>query len=593
VLKPSRFIAFLALFLVAALALTACAAGQPAAPSSSAPAQEAAPAAKAAQTPEAEAAPAAAADKQIVYALYQEPEILNPYIATQTAAGEVSSFIVEGLLSVDPDGNRFPVLAKEVPTIANGLVSEDGLTVKYNLLEGVTWSDGEPFTCDDVLFTYEAITDPASGAVSTTGYDKIASVTCDSDTEVTVQYAEFYAPYLSLFGAIMPRHATGPTADMQNWDYNWNLVGTGPFVQKEWKNGDHITLVANPNYRDYPDKPKVHQVIVRIIPSREVGKALITSGEIDILWDLTEADVPEFEQNPNVVVNKKSSPGTERLLLNLADPTLDATDDPLGNPHPILGDLRVRQAIQYGIDKQFLVDELLFGATTVGVSELSIGWAKCDIPTSEYSPEKAMSLLDEAGWIDQDGNGIRECHGCKNAEEGTPLRLKLQTTTGNQLREEAEQLLIEMMRKIGLEFYIENVPSSELFGSWSSGAFRKHGHFDVLMYTTSDGIDPQSQMFGYFHSSRMPTEANAGTGFNYSRWINHTSDAAIEAAGATPDEGERKAQYQIACEQIAHDLPHIYLYDRSDVHLSRANIVNFNVNPWANQTWNAADWDIQ
>ncbi|MBI3957468.1 MAG: peptide ABC transporter substrate-binding protein [Chloroflexi bacterium] len=579
------------LLLAAALVLVACPAAQPAAPSS-APAQAAAPAAEATKAPAAETAPAAK-DKQIIFALYQEPEILNPFIATQTAAGEASTFIVEGLLGVDPGGNRYPQLAQEVPSIANGLVSEDGLTVKYNLLEDVVWSDGEPFTCDDVLFTFEAITDPASGAVSTTGYNKIASVTCDSDHAVTIQFSEFYAPYLALFGAIMPRHATGPTAEMQNWEYNWNLVGTGPFMQKEWVNGDHITLVANPNYRDYPDKPKVQQVIVRIIPSREVGKALITSGEIDILWDLTEADVPEFEANPNVVVNKKSSPGTERLVLNLADPTLDATDDPLNNPHPILGDALVRKAIDAGIDKQFLVDELLFGATTVGVSELSIGWAKCDIPTAEYSPETAMSLLEEAGWTDADGNGIRECNGCKYAEPGTPLRLKLQTTTGNQLREETEQLIIEMMRDIGLEFYIENVPSSELFGSWSSGAFRKRGNYDVLMYTTSDGIDPQSQMLGYFHSSQMPLESNGGAGFNYSRWVNAAADAAIEAAGATPDEAERKAQYQIACEQIAAELPHIYLYDRSDVHLSRLHVVNFEVNPWGNQTWNAEEWDIQ
>lgn len=592
-LKQSRSITRFVLLLVAALVLAACPAAQPAAPSSSAPAQEAAPAAEATKEPAAEAAPAAAADKQIIFALYQEPEILNPYIATQTAAGEVGTFIVEGLLGVDPDGNRYPVLAQEVPTVANGLVSADGRTVKYNLKEGVLWSDGEPFTCDDVLFTYEAVIDPASGAVSTTGYDKIESVTCDSDYAVTIQFSEFYAPYLALFGDILPRHATGETADMQNWEYNWNPVGTGPYMQKEWVNGDHITLVANPNYRDYPEKPVVQQIIVRIIPSREVGKALITSGEIDILWDLTEADVPEFEANPSVVVNKKSSPGTERLVINLADPALDATDDPIGNPHPILGDVLVRKAIDAGIDKQFLVDELLFGATTVGVSELSIGWAKCDIPTSEYSPETAMALLEEAGWTDGDGDGVRECNGCKYAEAGTPLRLKLQTTTGNQLREEAEQLIIEMMREIGLEFYIENVPSSELFGSWSSGAFRKHGQYDVLMYTTSDGLDPQSQMFGYFHSSQMPLEANGGTGFNYSRWVNAAADAAIEAAGATPDEAERKAQYQIACEQIAEELPHVYLYDRSDVHLSRSNVVNFEVNPWGNQTWNAEEWDIQ
>lgn len=113
------------------------------------------------------------------------------------------------------------------------------------------------------------------------------------------------------------------------------------------------------------------------------------------------------------------------------------------------------------------------------------------------------------------------------------------------------------------------------------------------MYTTSDGIDPQSQMDGYFHSAKMPTEANAGTGFNYSRWVNETSDAAITAAGASPDTVLRKESYQISCEQIANDLPHIYLYNRSDIHLSRVNVMGFDVNPWGNQSWNAAEWDIE
>jgi len=531
------------------------------------------------------------AEKQIIFALYQEPELLNPYIATQTAAGEANSFIIEGLLNVDPDGNRFPVLAQEVPSIENGLVSEDGLIVTYNLAEGIVWSDGEPFTCDDVLFTYEAVTNPESGAVSTTGYDQIASVECTDELTAVVTFDEFYAPFLALFSAIMPRHATGDPVDMVNWEYNRMPIGTGPFTLAGWDSGDQLRMEANENYRDYPDKPLVDRVIIRIIESREVGKALITSGEIDILWDLTEADTPDFADNPSVVANITSGAGTERLLLNLADPALDATDDPINNPHPLLGDLRVRQALQFGTDKQLLVDELLFGATTVGVSELSIGWAKCDIATAEYDPEQAKALLDEAGFTDEDGDGVRECNGCELAEEGTPLRLKYQTTTGNQLREESQQLVIEMMKAIGVEFYIENVPSDELFGSWANGAFRKHGNFDILMYTTSDSIDPQSQMFGYFHSSQIPLETNGGTGFNYSRWINADADAALEAAGATPNEAERVAQYQIACEAIDAELPHIYLYDRSEVHLSRSNILNFQVNTWNNQTWNAADWD--
>lgn len=543
----------------------------------------------------AEAAPAAAAEttgpKTIIFGLYQEPEILNAFIRTQTAADDVAALSEEGLLDVDPDGNFYPVLAKEVPSVENGLVSEDGLTVTYNLREDVKWSDGEPFTCDDVVFTWETVSNPNSGAVASTGYTDMESVTCEGDYKVIVKYRQFYAPFLTRFDAILPRHATGEPENMVDWEYNWKPIGTGPFVLQEWVTGDRMVYVKNENYRGYPDAPLVDQVIIRIIPSREVGKALITSGEIDILWDLTEADVPEFESNPDIVVHGTPGPGTERLVLNLADPTLDGTDDPLNNPHPILGDLRVRQAIQYGIDKQLLVDELLFGATTVGVSELSLAWAKCDIAPSEYNVERANALLDEAGFIDEDGDGVRECHGCMYAEEGTPMRLKFQTTSGNQLREETQQLILEMMDEIGVEFFIENVPSAELFGSWDAGAFRKHGQFDIVMYTTNDGIDPHEQMFGYFHSSQMATAANGGLGFNYSRWVNEEADAALETAGSTPDTEVRRAAYQRVCELVDADLPHIYLYDRAEIHLTRANIQGFRVNPWSSQMWNVAEWD--
>ena len=553
---------------------------------------------------------------QIIYALYQEPQILNPYIYTQVAAGEAAQPVIEGLLGVDPDGNFYPELAKEVPSIENGLVSEDGLQVTYNLKEGVVWSDGKPFTCDDILFTFRAIIHPASGAVSTTGYDKITppediakmiedpeaeieanpsdggGLVCVDDTTVQVNFAEFYAPYLTLFGSIMPRHATGDPAEMQKWVYNWHPVGTGPFKIQEWVSGDHITYVANENYRDYPQKPAIDKLIVRIIPSREVGKALIRTGEIDVLWDLSEADVPEFESEADIVVNARPGPGTERLVLNLADPELDATADPLNNPHWALGDIRVRKAIEAAIDKEFLNEVLLFGLAKVGTNELNNGWAKVELPESSFSLDDAAALLEEAGWIDEDGDGVRECHGCLHAEEGRPLTLKIQTTTGNKLREETEQVLLEMLGEVGIELFIENVPSAVLFGSWASGAFRKHGQFDILMYTTSDGVDPQEQIFGYFHSSSIPLEANGGAGFNYSRWINEEADALIEQAGATPDLEKRKELYRQVMEIISGELPHIYLYDRGGIQLSRTRVQGVNENPWGNLTWNIADWSV-
>ena len=532
--------------------------------------------------------------KQVIIALYQEPQILNPYIATQTASGEVYSGIIEGLVETDADGNYYPVLAKEIPTVENGGVVLEGdvLQVTYNLLEGVLWSTGQPFTCDDVVFTWEAVMHPESGAVTTSNFVNITSVECPDDYTAVVTYEPFFAPYIETFESILPRHATGDPVEMQGWVFNWSPVGTGPFKMQEWVPGDHITMVKNENYRDYPDKPYLDKVVVRITPSREVGMAMIQTGEVDFLWDLIEGVVPDLEGKEGVVLNITAGLGSERLVLNLADPALDAPDDPLNNPHPLLGDLRVRKAIEAAINKDEINEILLFGAATVGTKEYNIGWASegCDIPPSVYDPTAAMALLDEAGFTDEDGDGVRECHGCLYANEGDPLRLKIQTTTGNKLREQAEQLIIEYMAEVGIDMYIENVPSSVLFGSWASGAFRKHGQYDVLMYTTNGGTDPHSQMDGYFGTDKMPTEANEGSGYNYSRWVNPADDQ-LKAGGLSPDINERKALYCEVMMAIAEELPHIYLYDRGEIHATREGLVGYQPNPWQYQTWNIGEWD--
>ena len=529
----------------------------------------------------------------ITFALYQEPETLNPYIATQTASSEVEVFVVEGFLGRSPEGEYTPRLATEVPSRQNGGVSADGRTITYHLKPGLKWSDGQPVTCEDVRFTWQAIVHPQSGAVSTTGYREIDGVDCPSPATAVIRYKTFYAPFLSRFTAIMPKHATGDPAEMPRWAYNRKLVGTGPFTMLEWVSGDHITLIPNRYYRQ-AGRPRLDGVIVRITPSREVGKQLIKTGEVDVLWDLTEADVPELRTASGVVVSSEPSPYAERLVVNFADPALDGPlpDAVEKNPHPILGDPRVREAIELGINKKEIIDKLLFGLADMGTNELHIGWAKCATRPSEYDPARARQLLDQAGWK-LGADGIRVAQGAKYAKDGTRLRLKLQTTTGNKLREQVEQLLIDYMKQIGLEFFIENVPSPVLFGSWASGAFRKHGHFDVVMYTTNPDVDPQSQMEGYFASWSMPSAANNGAGFNYARWASKTADDAIKLAGSSPDLTVRKKAYCTAVNEIVKDRPHIYLYSRNNIHAYRDRLVGWVGNVWDNLGWNAEDWSLR
>jgi len=530
----------------------------------------------------------------ITFALYQEPELLNRYIGTQTSLSEVTIFTVEGLVDYNDKGEYFPRLATEVPTRQNGGVSADGKSITYHLRDGLKWSDGQPVTCEDVKFTWQAVSNPKSGAAYTSGFRDIDRVECPNPATAVVVYKTFYAPYLDQFTrGILPKHATGDPAEMTRWAYNRKPVGTGPFTLLEWVSGDHITLIRNRFYRESP-KPFLNAVIIRITPSREVGTQLIKTGEVDIVWDLIEANVPELRPVPGVKIGAAPGPNAERLVVNLADPALDAPPaaEVAKHPHSILGDARVREAIELGINKQEINEKLLYGLATPGTNELGIGWAKCVTKVSEYSPDRARQLLDQAGWK-SGPDGIRAAQGAKFAKDGTRLRLKLQTTTGNKLREQVEQLLIDYMKQIGLEFYIENIPSAVLFGSWSSGAFRKHGQFDVVMYTTNPDADPHSQIEGYFASWKMPTAANNGDGFNYARWSNQVADDNIKLAGSSADLAVRKKAYCAAMDELVKDRPHIYLYGRSQIHGYRERLQGWVLNVWTNVGWNAQDWSVK
>ncbi len=258
--------------------------------------------------------------------------------------------------------------------------------------------------------------------------------------------------------------------------------------------------------------------------------------------------------------------------------------------HWVLGDVRVRRAIQHGIDKQLIIDNLHYGLPTAGTADLNIGWASVDIPPSEYNPELARQLLEEAGWTDSDGDGVRECNGCLYGEAGRTLRLKYQTTSGYALREQTQQVNIVLMQDIGVELYIENVPSSELFASYSSGAFRRHGQFDIIEFSTGYPIDPQRFLEDLYSTSGIPSDENGGGGYNFYRWIDEDIDAMLRVAGSSADLEERRAIYQTVSERVAEEVPMIFLYNRVRINGLAEDFMDFEENVWSSNNWNSQNW---
>lgn len=517
----------------------------------------------------------------VTVGLYQEPDNLNPYLAVQTASRLVRQITLEGLLKADPSGSYVPGLAEEVPTVENGGISADGLTITYKLKSGLTWSDGDPVTSADVKFTWDLIMDPASKVNSQTGYNKIASVATPDDTTVIVTFKELYAAALSLFSikdAVLPAHVL-QGKPLDGAEFNRLPEGTGPFMITEWNSADSIIADRNPNYRE-AGKPILDRIVFKIIPSNEVGSAQIRSGEIDILWNLTEAQIPEFEQIADIALQVTPSSNIEYLGLNLS---ARGTADP-GQPHPILGDKAVREALAAAIDRTPIVNDLLNGKSEVATSPIGLGWAAPEgIQVPPYDPEKSKSLLEAAGWTDSDGDGIREKGGAK-------LSLEISAPAGSQLRELSEQLLQEQFKAVGIDLVINNVPAATLFGNWAENGKLKRGDFDIAMDTWGADLDPDDFLSTLFTSDQIPTAANDGAGWNFFRVQDPALDKAIADGRASLDQNVRKAAYKTAAERIAANIIYIPLYKRSVIDAFRSTVSGQAPNPWSEFTWNAQDW---
>jgi len=522
----------------------------------------------------------------LVYAIWQEPSTLAPNYSNQTVNTFVGQIAIEGLLRTDTDGNYQPVLAKAVPTLANGgvKISADGkrMDVTYQLQPDITWSDGQAFTSADVKFTWEAwMKDPK--VVTRTGYDQIESIDTPDPLTVVMHYKSIFSPYPTKFGAIMPKHVLEKVTDISQSEYARKPLGTGPFVITEFKAGDSITAVRNPNYRK-KGQPYLDKVIFRSVPSREVAVAQLKAGEVQGEWNLLEAQTPDLEKDPNIKVVAVPGPRVERIEMNTAV-NKDGTDP--NSVHPVLGDINVRRALIYATPKQTIIDKLLFGKARPGNSPISQGWGSPKGLTQEsYDPKKANELLDGAGWV-KGSDGIR-------AKADVRASITITTTTGDATRERVEQILADEWKQIGIELKISNMPSSVLLSaSWAAGDPRKRGAFDLDMYASSPDIDPHQTVVERYHSKNIPSPANNGNGQNYTRFKNPEADKAIDEAGSTLDLEKRKAAYAKALQLLNEAAVCIWLYENSSITAFRPNVFGWQGNVWDNITWNIEDWYLK
>jgi len=582
--KLSTLIALLSLF---SLLLGACAPAATQAAPTEAPAPTQAPGSTEAP------APAAAPGGTISLIIPEEPTTLNFFTSDAAIVRQVADATsTTGLDRVNEMGEFVPMLAVELPTEANGGLSADKLTVTWKLKPDLKWSDGQPITSDDIKFTWEALADPASGALSGTGgIAQITSIDTPDTQTAVIHYSAPYAGYLAQFASgILPRHATGPTAEMASWAWNRQPVGAGPYIVTEWASGESITMERNPNYFE-AGKPYLEKIIFRIVPEPATQIAMMMQGEAQVqLWPGVDS-VAEYDKLVGPSAHEVLVPGVWNMAIdfNLSKP-FDG-DPSASAPHPILGDIRVRQAIAQAIDYDTLINSVLSGTVSPSNTPFAYGWYQCSTPRQfPFDAQKAAALLDEAGWV-AGTDGIRVAKGALYAEDGTRLSLELQGYTNYEPLQRTEEFIVENLKAVGIEARIQNYDFSIIFGAYEDNSPRMTGDFDMLIFDRSLGIEPHGGIADSYISTQIPSSENP-TGGNVWRWVNPEADKLIEQAGSNFDLAVRKDAYCKLGDLITGELAQNYLYIFQDGYGFANNLSGYTVSTWGSMTWDVQNWSL-
>jgi peptide/nickel transport system substrate-binding protein len=534
--------------------------------------------------------------KSVTGAWSQEPDNIVPYYTQMSYADWITQLTLVGLGEWDDKGNFVAELGAEVPTAENGGVSADGLTVTWHLQKGLKWSDGQPLTSADVLFTWQSVMDPKNVVLQKTGYDKIASIDTPDDTTVVIHFSELYPSWQTLFtqgpnnsGSILPKHILdGQTGLESNAFTHWPTIASGPFIITEWVAGDHMTLWPNPNF--YKGRPKLDQILIKFVPTPETALAALQTGDVDWYPDFSESDIPTVQAlEPTVHLLVKPGFDFEHYFFNLGTTAgvngIGKSDVDGFCPFQ---DIRVRKAITLGINRKAIADTLLNGATQVSATQWpNSAWTNTSLTPDAYDAEGAKALLEEAGYT-PGADGIR--HGMCNGVD-TKLSFNFETTD-KQIRVDAALAVQSDLMKIGIEFKPTHMPAGTFFASYTDGGDMPHGKFDMAGYTTGFYPDPMTGVIDSYACAQVPSKDNP-SGLNNYHICDPQLDTLMAAVNASADPAVRKTALDAVQKYIFDQYYVVMMYVRANVYGYTDRFVPGPFSFTSNMNWNAEIWDVK
>ena len=534
---------------------------------------------------------------------WQAPTILNPYLSSGSKDADAASIVIEPLARYNPDGELVAVLATRVPTIDNGAVSDDRTQITWRLRDGVVWSDGTPLTAGDVVFTWQYCTAPGSGCAGASRFENVASIEAVDESTVTITFVKPtafpYVPFVSRASPVLQASqfadCIGPAAAGCS-AASLVPIGTGPYTVAKFGTDGTIHYRFNPLFRNIESgQPYFSDVILKGGgEAADAARSVLELGEADFAWNLqVEPDLlATLSAGGRGTLVSSFALTVERLVLNQTNP-----DPSLGdrrsqyadgtNPHPFLSDPVVGRALSLAIDREVLAK--------TGYGELA-GRPTCNIwPAApvQSSPDNtdcpgqninlAQTLLDNAGIVDSDGDGVRE-------RNGIPLRILFRTAT-NSVRQAAQERIKSWWAQLGVETELEEITPSVFFG----GDVTNPNHLlkfyaDIQMFARgTSGLDPASYM-GAWTTEEIPGPHNSFVGLNVQRFQSDEYDRLYTELRNTTDV-QRRNEVTIALnDMLVQSYSVIPLVHRGSVSAYANDIEGVWKNAWDSDLWNIETW---
>jgi peptide/nickel transport system substrate-binding protein len=522
---------------------------------------------------------------------WQGATLLNPHFAVGTKDQEGSRIFYEPLAAWDADGGLAPVLAAEIPSLENGGLARDGMSVTWKLKQGVEWHDGRPFTADDAVFNWEYAADPATAAVTIGSYKDIRVEKVDAYT-IRVRFEKptpFWAEaFVGTRGMLIPKHLFQDYKGAKSREAPTNLkpVGTGPYRFADFKPGDLVRGELNPKYH-VENRPHFDSIEMKGGGDAvSAARAVIQTGEYDYAWNMQVEDeiLLRLEKGGKGRAVITAGANIEHIQVNRTDPwtEIDGERSSPKSAHPLFSDPAVPRALALLVDRAS-VEKHIYGRTGIATGNFlnNPERFRSRNTTWEFNIDKANQILEEAGWK-READGIR-------AKGGKRMKIVFQTSI-NTPRQKTQAIIKQACQKAGIDVELKSVTASVFFSSdvANPDTFPKF-YADIQMYTTTMPQADPGVFMNQFVSWEAASKGNKWQGRNISRWRSEEYDAAYRAAEGELDPVKRAALFIRMNDLVCNNhvvIPVVYRPRVSAV----ANTLRVALSGWDNDLWALASW---